>query len=151
MPRYIVPDTSSLAAALYQEPASAHAAPLLQAIRLQTVEAIAPSLALPEFFNVSRKKRNGNQTHGIAPVSASLVEAIVSDFLNLRIVWEDIDALAESGWRLHRDHQIETADAFFLEAARQWQAELWTADEQFYQRATLVYPKVFNLRVTPFT
>ncbi len=149
--RYIVPDTSSLAAAFYNEAASSHALPLLQAIRAQTVEAIAPSLMLPEFLNVCRKKQKGNPVLGFAPVPVPLVEAIVSDVLALPLVLEEMRPLAINAWRLHQDHGIQTADAFFLEVARQWQAELWTADDQFFGRAIQVYGNVFNLRLTPFS
>ncbi len=148
--RYIVPDTSALAAAFYNELSSANAAPLLTAIRSHSVGAVAPSLLLPEFLNVSRKKQQGNAVQGFLPVPALVVEAIVADFLALPIILEEDEALAAGAWRLHQDHGIQTADAFFVELARRWQAELWTADDHLARTAQIVYPSVFNLRVQPF-
>ena len=148
--RYVVPDTSALAAAFYKEPSSANASPLLHAVRLQTVAAIAPQLILPEFLNVCRKKQNASLALGYAPVSSDDAEAIVQDFLVLPLVLEDMTALAGQAWRLHQDHGLETGDAFFLAAAQQWQAELWTADVQFFRRASAVYAAVYDLTATPF-
>lgn len=149
--RYVVPDTSALAAAFYNETVSAHAIPLLQTIRSQTVEAIAPSLLLPEFLNVCRRKKQGNPSQGFAPVPTPLVEAIVNDMLALPLVLEETRPLTVGAWRLHQNHGIQTADAFFVEVARQWQAELWTADEQLFRSASQVYGSVFNLRTIPFS
>lgn len=149
--RYVVPDTSSLAAAFYNEAGSGNAIPLLQAIRAQAVTAVAPSLMLPEFLNVCRKKQKGNPPLGFAPVPAALVEAIISDLLALPLVLEEIGPLTVNAWRLHQDHGIQTADAFFLEVARLWQAELWTVDDQLFGSASQVYDRVFNLRSTPFS
>ncbi len=151
MVRYIVPDTSALAAAFYNEPGSINAASLLEAIRSQTADAVAPSILLPEFLNVSRKKQQGNTAQGFLPVPTLVVEAVVADFLALPIVLEEVEGLAAGAWRLHQDYGIQTADAFFVELARKWQAELWTADIHLARTALLVYPLVFNLRAQPFT
>ena len=148
--RYVVPDTSALAAAFYKEPASANAAPLLEAIRAETVSAVAPDLLLPEFLNVCRKKQSASLALGFAPVPASIADAIVSDFVSLRIVLENLGGLTQHSWRLHQDYGIETGDAFFLAVAQQWQAELWTADAQFFRRASTVYSLVYDLTTTAF-
>lgn len=74
----------------------------------------------------------------------------MADFLALSIVLEEVESLAGGAWRLHQDHGIQTADAFFVEVARRWQAELWTADDHLFKTALLVHPTVFNLRVQPF-
>ena len=145
MLRLIVPDTCALAASLYNELFAANADPLLNAIRLQDVDALAPSLGKAEFLNLSRKKL---ATPGI---STADVEAVVSDFVALPILWVEIDSLTANAWRLHRDYGLETGDAFFLEVARQWQAEVWTTDEQFFNRAAVIHPYVFNLRVQAFS
>lgn len=149
MPRYVVPDTSALAAALYNEAYTLQAEPLLEAIRKGSVDSVAPSSGLTEFLNVSRKKLIPS---GMYPaLSVANVEAVVADFLILPIVWWEINVIAPSAWRLHRDHGLETGDAFFVEVARQWDAELWTIDDQFFQKASAVYPKVFDLRIMPFS
>ncbi len=148
MPRYAVPDTSAIAAALYNEPYTLQAEPLLEAIRKGAVDAVAPSSGLTEFFNVSRKKLISS---GPRPApSVADVEAVVADFLTLPILWWEINAIAPAAWRLHRDQGVGTGDAFFLEVARQWDAEIWTLDEQFYRTAYLVHPKTFDLRTMPF-
>ncbi len=148
MLRYIVPDTSAIAAALYRETYSAQSEPLLRAIRKGNVEAVMPSSGFTEFFNVSRKKLVSSANS--PALAAADVEAVVSDFLTLPILWWGIDSLAPAAWRFHRDHGLETGDAFFVEVARQWDAELWTIDDQFYQKAGVIYPRTFDLRVTPF-
>ena len=149
MPRFIVPDTCALSASLYNEVYAANADPLLQAIRLQTVTAVAPSLGKAEFLNVSRRKLDPQLT---APVlSVADVENAVAEFMSLPIQWVDIDPIAMLAWRLHRDHGLQTADAFFVEIARQYQAEIWTTDAQFYRRAISVYANVYDLSVSPFS
>jgi len=99
---------------------------------------------------VSRKKLQGNAAVGFPPVPIPVVEAIVADFLALPIILEEAEDLAVGAWRLHQDHGIQTADAFFVELARRWQAELSTADDHLARTALLVCPSVFNLRVQPF-
>lgn len=139
-----------MAAAFYKEPASANAAPLLEAIRAETISPIAPDLLLPEFLNVCRKKQSAGLAHGFLPVPASVADSIVSDFVNLKIVVESLEALTLTAWRLHQDHGIETGDAFFLAVAQQWQAELWTTDAQFFRRASGIYGPVYDLTATVF-
>jgi predicted nucleic acid-binding protein len=148
MPRYVVPDTSAIAAALYNESYTLQAEPLLEAIRKGSVDAVAPSSGLTEFLNVSRKKLISSGSHSASFVAD--VEAIVADFLTLPILWWEISAIAPSAWRLHRSQGVETGDAFFLEVARQWDAEIWTLDEQFYRTAHLAHPKTFDLRTIRF-
>ena len=145
MPRLIVPDTCALAASLYNEVFAPHADPMLNSIRLQDVDAIGPSLCKAEFLNLSRKK---SATPGMA---MSDIEAVIVDFFALPVLWIDIDSLAESAWRLHVDYGIETGDAFFLEFARQRDAELWTTDEQFHRKARAIYMNVHDLRVRAFS
>ena len=117
MARYIVPDTCALAASFYNEIYAVNADPLLQAILLGSVDAIAPSLGKAEFLNVSRKKLVPNLKSPALAIAD--VEMAVAEFLALPILWIDIDPFTEEAWRLHRDHHIETGDAFFLEIARQ--------------------------------
>ena len=109
--RYIVPDTCAIAASLYNEPHSAAADPMLQEIRLRTVDAVAPSLGLAEFLNVSRKKLDPNFTR--LTLSTSVVDTTVAEFMALPITWIDVEVFAAEAWRLHRAHAIETGDAFF--------------------------------------
>ena len=121
-PRYIIPDTCAFAASLYNEPYSANADPLLTAIRSGSVEAIAPSVCLTEFLNVSRKKHEPDRA-GVVALPVTEVEAVVIDFLTLPVLWIDSDpATALNAWHLHQHHQLQTADAIFAEVARQWQA-----------------------------
>ncbi len=149
MPRYIVPDTCAIATSLYNETYSSNADPLLEAIRLQSVDAIAPSSCFTEFFNVSRKKADGDRNN--PPLPASQVEAVVADFLALPILWLDIEPFASTAWQLHRDYGIQTGDAFFVAVAQLWQAELWTKDNQFITTVTPIYASVYDLKVQAYS
>jgi len=148
MARYIVPDTCALSASFYNEIYAANADPMLEAIRLRSVDALAPSLGKAEFLNVSRKKLDPAFTSPV--LNAADVEAAVAEFLALPIEWVDIDVLTEQAWRLHRNHKLQTGDAYFVEVARLRQAEIWTTDVQFFRRASAVYPAVYALTVMPF-
>lgn len=143
-PRYIVPDTCALAAALYNEPYSGNVDPLLDAIRFGTVDAIAPTLCMAEFLNVSRKKRQSG-------LSDSQVEKAILDFLSLPIVWIEMDrSVIYSAWQLHFHESVETADAVFAEIAIQWQAEIWTSDDRFITKLSPHYSKIFDFTQAAF-
>lgn len=148
MPRYIVPDTSVIAAGLFREPYSPNSAPLLDAIRYHIVDAIVPELGLSEFLNVCRKKLIPRP--GSPAVALSDVEAALQEFRSLDVFWIRMQPLDENAWISHRDHGVETGDAYFLEAARQWDAELWTIDDDFSKTAGAIYGKVYNLKTTAF-
>lgn len=87
--RYVVPDTCAIAASLYNEMYSANTDPMLQAIRQRTVDAVSPSLGLPEFLNVSRKKLNIKFTN--PPLSRAVVDATIAKFMSLPITWIDLE------------------------------------------------------------
>lgn len=153
MPRYVVPDSCALAAGLYPETLSANADPLVEAIRSASVDTIAPELGIAEFRNVSRKKVEGYRHRGITypPLPLAGVEAIVRDFLALPITWVDLRTGASGAWNLYATRNVQTYDAFFLEVAIQWEAELWTTDADFAAAAGTIYPRVFNLQTVAFT
>lgn len=140
--RYIVPDTCAVAASLYNELHSAATDPMLEEIRLRTVDAVAPSLELAEFLNVSRRKLAD------PALSQALVDSAVADFLSLPITWIDIEPFAAEVWRLHRVHKIETGDAFFVAVADAFSAEIWTIDTQFTAAAKPVYAGITDLKVS---
>ena len=149
MARIIVPDTCVLGAAFYNEAYSSNADPLLEAIRLRAIDAIAPILGIAEFFNVSRKKQAEFDRNPSSPNPN--VDAVVNDFLALPIVWWEMDAdMAKNAWITHRTHQIETWDAFFIEVAKLFEAELWTTEQAFYRKAVAVYPNSFDLSTRVF-
>ncbi len=127
--RYVVPDTCAIAASLYNEIHSAKTDPMLEAIRQRTVDAVSPSVGLPEFFNVSRKKLDARFTN--PTLLPATVDTAVIDFMALPITWIDVEPLAAEAWRLHRNYAIETNDAFFVAVAVQFSAEIWTIDTQF--------------------
>ena len=142
--RYIVPDTCALAASLYNETYSSVTDPMLQAIRLRTVDAVAPTLGLAEFLNVSRRKLDPNSAN---PLSQAAVDSAVAEFLSLPITWIDIEPYAEEAWRVHRLHKIETGDAFFVAIAKEFSAEIWTVDSQFAASTTIMYEHICDLKV----
>ena len=144
--RYVVPDTCAVAASLYNEAHSLATDPMLQAIRQRTVDAVAPSLGLTEFLNVSRRKLDPKLTN--PTLSQSVVDAAVANFLSLPITWIDIEPYAAEAWRLHRSHQIETGDAFFLAIAMEFSAEIWTTDTQFTASTRVIYANIYNLKVS---
>jgi predicted nucleic acid-binding protein len=149
MARLIVPDSCALAAAFFHEPCTLHAAPLLSAIRTQTLDAAAPTVMMEEFLNICRKKCKGNS--GTPGVSASVVDAIVQDFLQLPIVYFPINVqLTSEAWRLHRGHLVGTFDAYFLLIAKYLDAELWSSDAPFCAHAKLQHPATFDLNITVF-
>lgn len=143
--RYIVPDTCALAASLYNEPHSAATDPMLREIRLRTVDAVAPSLGLAEFLNVSRRKLAD------PTLSQALVDTAVAEFLSLPITWIDFEPFAAEVWRLHRIHKIETGDAFFVAVADAFSAEIWTVDTQFAAATKPVYASITDLKVSGWT
>ncbi len=106
--RYIVPDTCAIAASLYNETHSPATDLMLQEIRQRTVDAVAPSLGLAEFLNVSRRKLAD------PALSQAAVDTAVADFMSLPITWIDVESFAAEAWRLHRTYGVETGDAFFL-------------------------------------
>jgi predicted nucleic acid-binding protein len=149
--RYIVPDTCALAAILFQEQYSSNAAPLLTAIRNETIEAVAPSIGLAEFLNVARKRIANPQV----PLSPGQVDAVVQDFLSLPITWWDVQE-ADTGatlrcWREYWNHGVGTWDAYFLILAQDFDAELWTTDGPFFNAACARHAKTFDLRDAPFS
>ena len=148
MARYIVPDTCALSASFYNEVYAVNADPMLEAIRLRSVEAVAPSLGKAEFLNVSRKKLESAFTSPVLDIAD--VEIAIAEFLALPIFWVDLDPLTEEAWRLHRNYNLQTGDAYFVEVARQWDAEIWTIDGQFARAARSIHPKSFDLKMTPF-
>jgi len=147
MARYIVPDTCAIAAALFNEPLSARAEPLLRAIRAQTIDAVAPSLMLWEFLNVCRKKREGSSA-----LASNVVQAAVKDFFALPILYVELEPLAPAAWSIYQPGGVETGDAFFVAVARQWEAEIWTTDGRFARAAVAggVFSAIHDLAVTPF-
>ncbi len=144
--KYIVPDTCALAASLYNEIYSSATDPMLQEIRLRTVDAVAPSLGIAEFLNVSRKKLDPKFTN--PTLSQAVVDAAVVEFLSLPITWIDVEAFAAEAWHLHRAHAIETGDAFFVAVAVAFSAEIWTTDSQFTASTKLVYAAITDLKVS---
>ena len=153
MARWIVPDSCALAASIYNEPHSANADPMLDAIRRFNVEAVAPSLGLAEFLNISRKKLSPQTVNGVTypALPATVVDAAVADFLNLPILWVDTESIVSTAWHLHRTHAVQTGDAFFLALGMSWGAELWTTDVPFAKRAKAVYPNTFDLQAIAFS
>lgn len=147
--RYIVPDTCALAASLYNELYSAATDPMLQETRLRTVDAVAPSLGLAEFLNVSRKKLDPKFTN--PTLSQSVVDTTVIEFLSLPITWIDVEAFTAEAWRLHRVHAIETGDAFFVAVAAAFSAEVWTTDTQFTSATKPIYTSIIDLKVSAWT
>lgn len=148
MVRYVVPDTCAIGASLYKELYSSNIDPMLDAIRREQVVAIAPDLGLAEFLNLSRKKLDLRYTNPV--LSRSMVDEAVDDFLSLPIDWIDIRDLALNAWHLYEDNGVETADAFFVEVARQWEAEIWTIDTQFFRAVKPIHNNSFDLKVQPF-
>ena len=144
--RYVVPDTCAVAAALFNEVYSANALPLIEAIHRQGVHAIAPVLGIAEFLNVSRKKVEARDGHSLHLAD---VEAIVADFFSLPIAWENIEQNQKKAWRWYHSG-VETADAFFLQTAIDWDAEIWTTDQKFFNAARPHYSKLFNLQTSVF-
>ena len=144
--RYIVPDTCAIAASLYNEQYSSATDPMLQEIRQRTVGAVAPSLGLAEFFNVSRKKLDPKFTNPI--LSQAVIDNALASFLSLPITWIDVEPFAAEAWRLHRDHGIETGDAFFLAVAIDFSAEIWTTDTQFTASTRPIYTNIYDLKVS---
>lgn len=142
--RYVVPDTCAIAASLYNEMYSANTDPMLQAIRQRTVDAVSPSLGLPEFLNVSRKKLNIKFTS--PPLSQVIVDATIAKFMLLPITWIDVEPFTNKAWRLHCDHGIETGDAFFVAIAEEFSAEIWTIDTQFTASTQPVYADIYDLK-----
>ncbi len=149
--RYIVPDTCALAASLYKELYSAATDPMLQEIRLRTVDAVAPSLGLAEFLNVSRKKLDPKFTNPV--LSQAEVDTAVTEFLSLPITWIDVEPFATEAWRLHRVHAIETGDAFFVAVAAEFSAEIWTIATHFTDKTKQIHsgPSITDLKFFPWT
>jgi predicted nucleic acid-binding protein len=142
--RYVVPDSCSLGAAFFKETYSSNAAPMLAAIRLGTVDAIAQMICIGEFLNLCRKKLGEG-------VAASDVDAVISDFLSLPIVWFDIEPFfARRSWQLFRTSSIGTNDAFFIQLAQRMGAELWTIDGGLAANGPSVYSGVVDLRAIAF-
>lgn len=151
--RYIVPDTCAIAAALYRKSFSLNVDPLINAIRNRTVDAVAPVVGIAEFLNVSRKKIEGYKTGGqqYPPLNQGIVDSAIQVFFSLPIVWIDINRnLALRSWHTYLNEGIQTGDAFFLEIAREFSAEIWTTDEPFYQKTQPFYGNVYNLRSMTF-
>lgn len=140
--RYIVPDTCAVAASLYNETHSPATDSMLQEIRQRTVDAVAPSLGLAEFLNVSRRKLTD------PALSQAMVDTAVADFMSLPITWVDVEPFAAEAWRLHRDHGIETGDAFFLAVAIEFSAEIWTTDTQFTASTRPIYTDIYDLKIS---
>ena len=145
--RYVVPDTCAIAASLYNELHSSVTDPMLQSIRLRTVDAVAPTSGLSEFLNISRRKLDLN---AVNPLSHSAVDSAVAEFMSLPITWVDIEPYAEEAWRLHRVHKIETGDAFFVTIAMEFSAEIWTVDNQFTATTKIMYENIYDLKVLPW-
>lgn len=143
--RTVVPDNSALIAAFFRERHSAYAAPLLEAIRLRQVDAVAPTLLMTEFLNACRRKVEGR-----TPIPRSAVDSIVSDFLSLPITWQPVEEIALFAWGLYQPGGVEAADAFYLHVSMTWQAELWTADQGLHGRGLSRYPNIHNLTTKPF-
>ena len=146
MRRYIVPDTCVLAAALYNEIYTLQAELILEEIRQGTVDAVAPSLGMAEFLNVSRKKLDPRFTS--PALSQAVVNTAVANFTTLPITWIDIEPYTAQAWHLHRDHKIETGDAFFVAIAMEFSAEIWTTDSQFTGSTRLVYANIYDLKAS---
>lgn len=140
--RYIVPDTCAIAASLYNEQYSSATDPMLQEIRQRTVDAVAPSLGLAEFLNVSRRKLTD------PTLSQAAVDTAVADFMSLPITWIDVEPFAAEAWRVHRNYGIETGDAFFLAVAAEFSAEIWTTDTQFTASTKPIYANIYDLKVS---
>jgi len=115
---------------------------MLQEIRQRTVDAVAPSLGLAEFLNVSRRKLTD------PALSQAMVDTAVADFMSLPITWVDVEPFAAEAWRLHRDHGIETGDAFFLAVAIEFSAEIWTTDTQFTASTRPIYTDIYDLKIS---
>jgi len=146
--RYVVPDTCAIASSLYNEEYSTATDPMLQAIRQRTVDAVAPSLGLAEFFNVSRKKLDPKFTN--PTLSQSEVDIAVAEFMSMPVTWIDAEPLAAEAWLLHRNHGIETGDAFFAVVAVRFSAEIWTIDTKFTASTQPVHPNIYDMKVSPW-
>ncbi len=144
MARLIIPDTCSIGAALFNEPASTNATPLLSAIRLLSVESAVPAVFLPEFMNICRKKFTG--WRGAPPIAAPIVDGVFNDMLALPLIWVPIDPyFTREAWSLYTSRQIETNDAYFLFLAIQMDGEIWTTDSRFMNKVKPFYSKIFDL------
>jgi predicted nucleic acid-binding protein len=117
---------------------------MLAAIRRGEVDAVAPMVCIGEFLNICRKKLSEG-------VPAADVDAVVADFLQLPIVWFDVEPrFAADCWSLFRSASIGTNDAFFLQLAQHMDAELWTIDGGLAANGPPVYSGTRDFRQNSF-
>jgi predicted nucleic acid-binding protein len=133
-----------LGAAFFSEKFTFNAVPLLEAIRREEIDAVAPVICISEFLNICRKKL----TEG---VSGAAVDGVIADFLTLPVVWFEIEqSFAMQSWNLYRSASIGTNDAFFVQLAQRMGAELWTIDGGLAANGPPVYGRIHDLRQSPF-
>lgn len=136
-------DTSVWGAALFSERYSPQAKPVLSAVRSGAVLAVAPDIGLAEFANICRKKMT--TTGGTTPVPNAMVDAIMASFVSLPVLWYPVDRDLAQAWSHHRNHGVETWDAFFLVCAQAWDADLVTNDRPFSAAAKPLHGRTYHL------
>ncbi len=146
--RIIVPDTCAIGNALFREPLAPNADPLLTAIRMRTVDAVAPVLCQVEFINICRKKMEGV---GAPALGAPIVKTAIDEFLSLPITWEPITPeLTEDAWAWYL-RGVGTGDAYFAAVATAWSAEIWTSDTEFVRRTAPHHSAIYDLNLRPYS
>lgn len=148
--RYLVIDASCFGAAYFEEEYSPNVTELIGEIESRRVDVILPWICGAEFLNICRKKIQGIGSP--VKIDGGAVDGIVDDFFTLPIVWEDRDIVRDSreAWQLHRGEGIGTADAYYLQLAMVWGAELWTGDRDLASKGGGVHGDTYWIEEKAF-
>jgi len=151
MTPYIVVDASVACAWLFAERYSAEVQPVLDAIILRRVIALAPDRFEEELLRVCQKKLLP------PPVGAGLAASDSFDrFLDLMTAPIPMyllpsQELHERAWQMAIAMPgLTTHDALYLTLAERWDAELWTTDEVLGSSKAAFFAKVRDLRTHKF-
>jgi predicted nucleic acid-binding protein len=150
---YIVVDASVAGAWSYNEPFSAAAARVLDAIVGRRVIALAPDRFEEEFLSICRKKVRPPNEGGLSLPAAdcwSRFEDVLTAPMPLYLV--PARELHQRAWQLSLSvSRLTIHDALYLALAERWEAELWTLDDVLGGPAAATYAVVRDLRQHAFS
>ena len=147
----MVPDTSVIVAAFFDEPETRSAQRLVDAIETDRVKAFAPHALIVEFLKTANEKRS--RRLGAARLDPELVERQIERFFEMRITYVRETDLQAEAWRLMQARGVPPPDSWMLACAMRFPgSELWVSHDHadgFVEAARLRHPNVFTLASHP--
>ncbi len=132
-------DTNIVAASLVKERLTPKARKLIKSIKNQASIIVEPSLLIAEIYSVLRKQ----ESLGYVKITPDYFEAFAAfDFQYVSVGLKKMN----QAFRFAQELELRVVyDCIFLVTAMHYQASFVTEDQQFLEKAKLIYDQAFSL------